>query len=124
MIMQRLTFFAFFLSSEEDKEKTTKQELEALKIIQDQALGDKKFFGGNRIGLVDLSFGWLSHWFESTQEFVGIKILEPKTLPRLHQWTVDLKQEPVIKENLPDSKRLLAHFERVKKRLTLPKNNQ
>ncbi|KAI3452178.1 hypothetical protein Pfo_008843 [Paulownia fortunei] len=117
-----LTFFAFFLSSEEDKERTAEQVLETFKIIQDQALGEKKFFGGNRIGLVDLFFGWLAHWLESIQELVGVQVLKPNTLPRLHRWTMDFKQEPVIKENLPDSKALLAHFKRLTKSLTSPKN--
>ncbi|KAL0343763.1 UNVERIFIED_CONTAM: Glutathione transferase GST 23 [Sesamum angustifolium] len=116
-----LTVFAFFRSSEEDKEKTAAQVLEALKIIEDRALGDKKFFGGNRIGLVDLSFGWLAHWFGAMQETVGVQVLEPNNLPRLHRWTMDFKQEPVIKENLPDSKELLAHFKRQRERFTLTK---
>lgn len=121
--MQGRTLFAFFLSSDEDKEKTSKQVLEVLQIIQDQALGDKKFFGGDRLGLVDLSFGWLAHWFESMEELVGVKILEPDTLPRLYRWTVDFKQETVVKENLPNSKALLEHFRRLKKRFTSPRNS-
>ncbi|KAK6129019.1 hypothetical protein DH2020_037249 [Rehmannia glutinosa] len=111
---QKHDFFAFFLSSEEDKEETAKQLLETLKIIQDQALGDNKFCGGNKIGLVDLSFGWLAHWLESIQELVGIHILTPNNLPKLHQWTLDFKQEPVIKDNHPDSKALLAQLKRAK----------
>ncbi|KAL2241694.1 UNVERIFIED_CONTAM: putative glutathione S-transferase [Sesamum indicum] len=110
--MHSLTVFALFRSTEEDKEKTAAQVMEALKIIEDQALGDKKFFGGNRIGLVDLSFGWLAHWFGAMQETVGVQALEPNNLPRLHRWTKHFKQEPVIKENLPDTKALLAHFKR------------
>ncbi|GFQ01081.1 glutathione transferase gst 23 [Phtheirospermum japonicum] len=117
-----LTFFAFFLSSNENIEETTKQVVETLKTIQDQALGDKKFFGGDKIGLVDLSFGWLAHWFEPIQEVVGVQVLEPNTLPKLHQWIINFKQEPLINENLPDSKALLAHYERFKKRFTSLEN--
>ncbi|CAI9752765.1 unnamed protein product [Fraxinus pennsylvanica] len=114
------TFFSFYLATEEDKEKETKEVLEILKIIQDQALGDKKFFGGNKIGLLDLSFGWLAHWFECTQEVVGIQILEHSILPRLYEWTVNFKEEPVIKENLPDSSKLLTHFRWLKEKFSSP----
>ncbi|KAL7101087.1 hypothetical protein ACP275_08G034900 [Erythranthe tilingii] len=100
---QSLTLFAFFLSSDENKETTSKKARETLEIIQDQALGGKKFFGGNRLGLVDLSYGWLAHWLESIQELVGVK--------------------PVIKDNLPDSKALLEHSTRQRKKFTSPKNN-
>ncbi|KAI3452179.1 hypothetical protein Pfo_008844 [Paulownia fortunei] len=117
------TFYAFFRASEEDKAKAAKQVLEALKIIQDQALAEKKFFAGDRIGLLDLSFGWLIHWFECMQELVGVQTLEPNALPRLHQWAMNFKQESVIQENLPDGKELLAHFKRVKKRFTSPKHD-
>ncbi|KAL2499840.1 Glutathione S-transferase U7 [Abeliophyllum distichum] len=77
-----LTFFSFFLAAGEDKEKATREVLEILKIIQDQALADNKFFGGYKIGLLDISLGWLVHWFRCMQEVVGLHILEPSTLPR------------------------------------------
>ncbi|KAH6791253.1 hypothetical protein C2S51_006259 [Perilla frutescens var. frutescens] len=115
------TITTFLLSSEEDKHKTATQVEETLKIIEDQALGDKKFFGGNTISMVDLCFGWLTS-FECMEQVVGVQVLQPTTLPRLHRWTLDFKQEPVIKENLPDSTGMLEHFQRVKKRFTLPNN--
>ncbi|GER49292.1 glutathione s-transferase [Striga asiatica] len=117
-----MTFFAFFLSTDENREKAAKEVFDTLKIIQDQSLGEKKFFGGEKIGVVDLNFEWLVHWFELMQEFVGLSIFEPTTLPKLHRWTIDFKHEPVIKENLPDSNALLTHFGKFKKELTSPKN--
>lgn len=113
-----LTFFAFFLSSEEDKEKTGKQVLETLRIVQDEALADKKFFGGDRIGLVDLSYGWLVHMFECVQEIVGLRIMEPLSLPKLCEWAINFREEPVIKDNLPDEVELTAHLKRVRERFT------
>lgn len=120
--MQALTFFTFFISSEDDKQKTTTQVVETLKIIEDQALGDKKFFGGNTISMVDLCFGWLAYSLECTEQVVGVQVLQPTTFPRLHRWILDFKQEPGIKENLPDSAALLEHFQRLRKRLTSPNN--
>ncbi|CAL0316251.1 unnamed protein product [Lupinus luteus] len=85
---------------------------EALTVIEEQGLGDKKFFGGNNIGLVDIVYGCLSHWLEGLEEIVGWKLIETDKFPRLHAWTQNFKQVPVIKENLPDYGNLLLHLER------------
>ncbi|XP_073286510.1 glutathione transferase GST 23-like [Primulina huaijiensis] len=113
-------FFAFFLSSEEDRENTGEQVLETLRIIRDEALlAGKKFFGGDRIGLVDFSFGWLAHWLEAVQEVVGLRIMEQHSLPRLCEWAFSFRQQLVIKENLPDREKLVACFKQIKGRLQL-----
>ncbi|KZV51612.1 Glutathione S-transferase tau 7 [Dorcoceras hygrometricum] len=113
---KRLTFMAFFLSAEEDKERTGKQVLDTLRIIQDEALADKKFFSGNKIGLVDLSYGWLVHWIECVQDIVGLPIMEPHSLQKLCEWATNFRQEPVIKENLPDKMEVAAHIRRFRER--------
>ncbi|KAH6791251.1 hypothetical protein C2S51_006257 [Perilla frutescens var. frutescens] len=117
-------FFTFFRSSGEEREKAAKDVVETLRMIEDEGLGDKKFFGGNTLSLVDLCFGWLVYWFESMEELVGLQVVEPSTLPRLHQWTLNFKQEPLIKENLPDKAALLEHYKGIREaRLSLAKNN-
>ncbi|PRQ36872.1 putative glutathione transferase [Rosa chinensis] len=115
------SFTAFFLlpTAGEEREKTIKDVLETLRTLEEQGLGDKKFFGGDSIGLVDLVHGWLASWFEISQEMVGVKLLEPNTLPRLHAWVQNFKDTPVIKDNLPDYNELLAHMTRVRDRKCL-----
>lgn len=111
---QVVTYWAYVRSSEEDKEKTANDALETLRIIQDKALGDKKFFNGDRIGLVDLMFGWLAGpWFDSTQEYVGLRLLKPDILPKLHRWAMDFQQVPVIKENQVDREAMFAYTKKV-----------
>ncbi|KAM4077558.1 hypothetical protein ACJW30_12G147000 [Castanea mollissima] len=110
-------FFAFFRGVGEEQEKATKEAKQLLKIIEDHGLGEKKFFGGNKIGLVDLAFGWLSAWLEVMEEVVGIKLMEANSFPRLEAWNKSFKEEPMIKENLPDRDEMLPYFKSLREKL-------
>ncbi|KAF5187127.1 Glutathione s-transferase u8 [Thalictrum thalictroides] len=103
-------FFIFFVSSGEEQEKAMKDSLEAFKVIEELGLGDKKFFGGETIGLVDLTFGWMGYWLGIMEEAKGMNLLEPRDFPRLHQWMENFKEVPVIKENLPDHDQSVPYF--------------
>ena len=92
--MQIQVFLAFFRAAdEEEREKAAKKTMEVLKILEEQALGDKKFFGGETVNMVDLAYGILStHWFACMEEVVGVKLIEPNTLPGLHDCVQNFKQ--------------------------------
>ncbi|KAL5736908.1 hypothetical protein ACOSQ2_031696 [Xanthoceras sorbifolium] len=104
----------FFQASGEEQEKAAKEIFEMLKILEEKGLGDKKFFGGDTINLVDIAYGWLPLWFESIEEAVGVKVMEPTTLQRLHAWIQNFMEVDVIKENLPDREKLLAHMKKLR----------
>jgi glutathione S-transferase len=90
---------------------------EWLKILEEQGLGDKKFFGGESINLVDISHGALGYWFAALEEAKGVKVLEPATLPRLHAWAKNFVELPVVKENIPAYDKMLAYVTGSMKRL-------
>ncbi|KAB5516148.1 hypothetical protein DKX38_026796 [Salix brachista] len=96
-------------SGEDQLEKAAKELLESLKILEEQGLGDKKFFGGESINLVDISYGALGYWFPALEEAKGVKVLEPRTLPRLHAWAKNFVELPVVKENIPAYDKMLAY---------------
>ncbi|KAG5226704.1 tau class glutathione transferase [Salix suchowensis] len=96
-------------SGEDHLEKAAKELVESLKILEEQGLGDKKFFGGESINLVDISYGALGYWFAALEEAKGVKVLEPRTLPRLHAWARNFVELPVVKENIPAYDRMLAY---------------
>ncbi|KAL1557133.1 glutathione transferase [Salvia divinorum] len=114
-------FHSFLACSEEGKEKAAKDLLEILKIVQDEALGDHKFFGGDTLSLVDLCYGWLTS-LKYVERVVGVQVLEPMTLPRLHRWMQDFKEERVIKENLPDLEAKLPELEILRNHLVSTNN--
>ncbi|VFQ98744.1 unnamed protein product [Cuscuta campestris] len=94
-------YHSFIVSNEESREKSKEELTQVLKILEDEALKDKKFFGGDEIGVVDIIFGNIPHWFEAMEEVVGVKVVEPNTLPRLHAWAQRFKQVPKINHSLP-----------------------
>ncbi|KAF9663459.1 hypothetical protein SADUNF_Sadunf17G0052300 [Salix dunnii] len=102
-------FSAFNRGSGEELEKAAKDLLGSLKILEEQGLGDKKFFGGESINLVDISYGALGYWFAALEEAKGVKVLEPRTLPRLHAWAKNFVELPVIKENIPAYDNMVAY---------------
>ena len=83
------TSFSFFMTTGEEQEKAVKEARELLKILEEHGLGEKKFFGGNEIGMTDLVFGGIACWSldESLEEAAGVKLLDADSFPQLQAWT-------------------------------------
>ncbi|XP_048328957.1 glutathione transferase GST 23 [Ziziphus jujuba] len=73
-----------FKSEGEKKEKAIKAAVESLATVDKQIEG-KKCFGGERIGYLDLVYGWLAHWLNVMEEVGGMKLLDKESFPSLHQ---------------------------------------
>ncbi|KDP33368.1 hypothetical protein JCGZ_12917 [Jatropha curcas] len=101
-----------FRTSGQEQEKAVKETVEMLKTIEENAMGEKKYFGGDKINMVDIAYSGIAYWLGGIEEVVGIKMLEPQKFPRLHAWTRNFNETPVIKDNLPDRDSMFALFKR------------
>ncbi|KAI3835374.1 hypothetical protein MKW98_020490 [Papaver atlanticum] len=101
----------------EEQEKAQNEISEMLKTIEEKGgLGEKKFFGGDTIGMVDLAIAPIVYWLGAIEEVVGVKISEAHKFPKFHEWIESFKQVPLIKENLPNYHNLLDYLKGIKER--------
>lgn len=93
----------------EDQEKTVEEAKECLKVLENE-LKDKKFFGGESVGLVDIVANFIAHWLPICQDVVGLKLLTEEELPKLCQWSHEFVNHSVVKEKLPPKAKLIVYF--------------
>ncbi|KAH8500129.1 hypothetical protein Peur_042033 [Populus x canadensis] len=98
------------LAQGEELEKRVKETVDLLQTVEENGLGEKKFFGGDNVGIADIAFGAVIHWLKIMEEIVGIKVFEAHKFPRLHEWIENFKQLPAVKENLPDWDWIVSYF--------------
>ncbi|KAI3961758.1 hypothetical protein MKW92_023804 [Papaver armeniacum] len=91
----------WLLTTGEKQEVAQNEISEMLKTIEEKSgLGEKKFYGGDTVGLADLAIAPMAYWLEAIEEVVGVKIFGADKFPKFHEWTESIKQVLVIKENL------------------------
>ena len=105
---QGVAFWNMFRSTGQELQNTMKEALEMLQTVEEHGLGEKKFFNGDNIGLVDLAFGSIVYWLQVIEDVAGVKIFESHKFPHLHAWIENFKQVPVIEEKLPNQDELLV----------------
>ncbi|KAB2039849.1 hypothetical protein ES319_D02G039000v1 [Gossypium barbadense] len=108
----------------EEQQAVVKEWLEMLEAMEEHVLiGGKKFFGGDEINMVDIAFCMVAHWLGAIEDAAGLKVFEPHKFPRVSSWIQNFKSVPVIKDNLPDTDKIVAHLKRLKEMLLTSKLN-
>ncbi|WVY98006.1 hypothetical protein V8G54_030157 [Vigna mungo] len=93
----------------EEKEKAVEGALESLKFLEKEIEG-KKYFGGEKIGYLDIAAGWLSHWLSVLEELGEMELLNAERFPSLHQWTQNFIQTSPIKDCIPSRQSVIEYF--------------
>ena len=98
-----------FTVDEKEREKNVEETYEALQFLENE-LKDKKFFGGEEFGLVDIAAIFIAFWIPIFQEIAGLQIFTSEKFPKLYKWSQEFMSHPVVKEVLPPRDPLFAFF--------------
>lgn len=93
----------------DEKERAIQLTIEALQQIEGELKG-KQFFGGERIGYLDIAAGWISYWLPVWEEVGSMKIVDTQQFPAISSWMHRFINHPVIKDNLPPRDKMTVYF--------------
>lgn len=94
---------------EKEREKAVEEVSVVLKILEDE-LKEKKFFGGENVGLVDIVAVVIGFSLGVYEEAARVELLNKEKLPRLCNWIDDFLSNSFIKESLPPRDKLIAYL--------------
>ncbi|XP_038880811.1 probable glutathione S-transferase [Benincasa hispida] len=117
---KRAVVSRMFCSGGNEQIKAKQESLEMLQILEEDGIGEEKFFGGEKIGMVDLALGEFVEWLGVFEEVIGEKLMESGSFPRLEAWSRAFMAVPAIRENRADRDRMVENFKRYRVRLLHP----
>ncbi|URD72123.1 glutathione s-transferase [Musa troglodytarum] len=104
---------AVFSSSGEGQKAAVDQVHDNLKLLErelrDGAFKGQRFFGGDKIGLLDIVLGCGSYWLAVFEEVMEVKLVDPGTFPVFHAWLKDFEEQNEVKETIPAIDKLLEY---------------
>ncbi|KAL6528659.1 hypothetical protein OROMI_029304 [Orobanche minor] len=96
-------------STGDEREKARVESVESLKFLENE-IKDKKFFGGEKIGPVDIAANAIAHWLRIASELVGLQLLKKDKFPKLCKWADEFCNCSSVKEHLPPKDKLVEAF--------------
>ncbi|XP_052192259.1 probable glutathione S-transferase [Diospyros lotus] len=102
-----------FVTQGKEQEEAIPAATENLSFIEEDLKG-KKFFGGQTIGLIDITIGWIANLISVFIEITGIKLIGADKFPLLFGWMQNFSDVPVIKESWPPHDKLVIKFRAIR----------
>ncbi|XP_039039149.1 probable glutathione S-transferase [Hibiscus syriacus] len=101
---------ALYVEGEQLK-KEIKKVSEAMEVLEGMLKG-KKYFGGDRLGFLDIAFGWIAIWLEAIDQVAGFRFLDSNKYPLLHKWKNKFREIDVVKDSLFPMEKLVCFFKK------------
>ncbi|XP_020594325.1 probable glutathione S-transferase GSTU6, partial [Phalaenopsis equestris] len=101
-------------SNDEESKAAAKEQMFAALLQLEDALAKcsngKSFFGGDIMGLVDITLGSCLRWLEAIGTIEGINVLDKTKTPRLVEWAELFCSGDPAKEVLPEAEKLVEYY--------------
>ncbi|XP_047321914.1 glutathione S-transferase U17-like [Impatiens glandulifera] len=69
--------------------------------------GSGDFFGGEKIGYIDVALGCFLGWIRATEKMNGVKLFDEAKVPNLSKWAEKFASDPAVKDLLPETDKLV-----------------
>ncbi|KAL8504737.1 hypothetical protein ACS0TY_016061 [Phlomoides rotata] len=93
------SWFVFWKEGEEGK-KVKEEAIKGLKKLEEQIKG-KKFFGGDNIGILDVTVDFFAYGIPILEELTKVKLLTEDEFPCLLKWVSNYCNDPFVEEYFP-----------------------
>lgn len=105
-------------TSGDQQEKALNAAREAVEKIKEEIIKEKKFFGGDNVGYLDIALRWISYWIPVWEEVGSMQIIDPLKFSAITGWVNNFLSHPVIKDNLPPRDKMLVYYHGRRKQLS------
>jgi len=104
-----LAIFKASWGEEKEREKAAEEVSEFLNHLENE-LKEKRFFGGESIGMVDIVANFIGFWLGVFEEASGFELLTREKFPKLTNWIHQFVSNTVVKECLPPRDKLVVNL--------------
>ncbi|KAJ0978952.1 hypothetical protein J5N97_014426 [Dioscorea zingiberensis] len=81
------------------------------------AVNGTKFFGGEKIDMLDIVMGCGSHWFKAFEEVSGVKLIDPNSFPHFITWNQSFLEFEQVKEVIPPAAKMIDYAKSIYKNI-------